>query len=85
LAFEVNLEAHMSGDIPDLERPCSHCNGTGKDPTAKPNQHGRVRDCYHCGGSETELTEAGDKLWDFLDKHFRKLAAANIREIRIDV
>lgn len=51
-----------------LEMPCHICDGTGDDPDpAKAKAYA----CPNCRGQKVVLTELGEKVLEFVGRHFR--------------
>jgi DnaJ-class molecular chaperone len=63
----------MQIEIPDfeLEQMCGHCNGDGKsDWDHTWERLPKAATCWQCNGKGYLVTEMGEKILDFLQKHW---------------
>lgn len=63
----------MSGTdsgLPELEKLCDACDGTGDAPPANPYEPRTSFNCPKCNGHKLAPTEAGQVLIDFIKRRF---------------
>lgn len=62
------MEDHNSGQLPDLEEPCTACGGTGDSPPAKYGEMRASLNCPNCKGRKVAPTAAGKQILDFVKR-----------------